>query len=321
MQKVRIFAASPSDMITERAKVETVAGLLKPLADNLDIALDVVDWCAVVPNMGRPEQVILDQLKPTDWDVFIGILWHRFGTSPGGKAQQTEKEYLAGTEEEFNTAYRLWKQFGRPRIMMYRCTRAISPEALDPDQFKRVKEFFAQFSATKGEHPGLYQSFETSDGFEKLLLDNLQRLLLEYGARTSGKPVVSEVVQTFAPKIPDNLPRRTSFFGRGKEMETALRALSPEDRTWGVLVDGIGGIGKTALAIEAAYRCKEKGVFDGFIFVSAKQDVLVPGGIRELTPSAHTLGEFLNETARVLGQIGIAQLASEGKRRALLDTL
>lgn len=321
MKKLRIFAAAPNDLATERAKVETVAALLKPLADNLDIALDVVDWRAVVPDMGRPEQVILDQIEPTAWDVLIGVLWHRFGTPPGAGDPQTQKEYLSGTEEEFKTAYRLWKQHGKPRIMMYRCTRAIPPDALDPDQFKRVKDFFAQFDVNKGEHPGLYQSFDTTEAFEKLLLDNLQRLLLEYGEQIKGKPVAREVVQEFAPRVPDNLPRRAPFFGRDKEMGVALRALSPEDRTWGVLVDGIGGIGKSALAVEAAYRCKEKGLFDAFIFVSAKVNILAPGGILELTPAARTLEEFLNETARALGQTGIAQLAGDGKRRALLDSL
>jgi hypothetical protein len=53
MERLRIFAASPSDMATERAKVETVASLLKPLADHLGIVLEVVDWRSVVPNMGR----------------------------------------------------------------------------------------------------------------------------------------------------------------------------------------------------------------------------------------------------------------------------
>lgn len=321
MQKLRIFTASPSDMAVGRAKVQMVAAMLKPLADNLGIVLDVVDWRSAVSDMGRPEQVILDQLKPTEWDVLIGMLWHRFGTPPGGKDPQTGKEYLSGTEEEFRTAYRLWKGHGKPRIMMYRCLRAIPPDTLDPDQYKRVKEFFNQFDAVRGEHPGLYQSFETTEALEKLLLDNLQRLLLDYGEHLRGKPVEPALVKAFAPKIPDNLPRRAPFFGRDKEIGTVLHALSPADRTWGVLVDGIGGIGKTALAAEAAYHCKEKRLFDAFIFVSAKQNILAPGGIRPLTPAAHTLDEFLNETARVLGQTGIPQLAGDEKRRALLDAL
>jgi len=321
VQKLRIFAASPSDTATERAKIETVAAMLKPLADNLGIVLDVSDWRSAVPNMGRPEQVILDQLEPTEWDVLICILWHRFGTPPGARKPATQAEYSGGTEEEFKTAYNLWKQSGRPRIMMYRCMRAIPPDALDPDQFKRVHEFFKQFEAVKGEHPGLYQTFDNAEAFEKLLLNNLQTLLLDYGERLRGAPVSPEIVRAHAPRVPDNLPRRAPFFGRDKDLGTALHALSPEDRTWGVLVDGIGGIGKTALAVEAAYRCKEKGQFDAFVFVSAKLDRLDPDGIRTLTASARTLDEFLNETARILGQPGIAQLAGDARRQALLDAL
>jgi tetratricopeptide (TPR) repeat protein len=321
MKKLRIFAASPSDTAAERAKVKTVAEQLKPLADALGIVLDVDDWSEVVPDMGRPQQVILDQLKPTSWDVFIGILWHRFGTAPGDKDPQTQKAYLSGTEEEFNTAYRLWKQSKKPRILMYRCTRAVLPDSLDPDQFKRVKEFFKQFDAVTGEHPGLPQSFDTTEAFETLVFDNLMKLVLEYGEQIKGAPVPPEVVQEFAPKLPDNLPRRAPFFGRDKEMETVLRALGPDDRTWGVLLDGIGGIGKTALAVEAAYRVKEKGLFDAFILVSAKQNILDPSGIRELTPVARTVDEFLNETVRVLGQPGIAKLEGDDKRRSLLDAM
>ncbi|HEV7889233.1 MAG TPA: tetratricopeptide repeat protein [Pyrinomonadaceae bacterium] len=321
MQKLRIFAASTSDTAAERSKVAAVAAALKPLADHLDIALDVIDWRSVVPGMGRPEQVILEQLDPTDWNVFLGILWHRFGTPPGGSDAETRREYLSGTEEEFKTAYRLWKEHGRPRVMMYRCTRAIPPEALDPDQFKLVREFFEEFEAVGGEHPGLYQTFDTPESFERLLLDNLQRLLLDYGEQIKGSPIEPQVVQEFAPKVPNNLPRRTSFFGRDKEMKVVMRALSPEDRTWGVLIDGIGGIGKTSLATEAAHRCDESRLFEAFVFVSAKQNALAPGGIREQTPAARTLDEFLNETARVLDRADIPKLAADARRHELLEAL
>jgi NB-ARC domain len=86
-------------------------------------------------------------------------------------------------------------------------------------------------------------------------------------------------------------------------------------------VDGIGGIGKSALAIETAHRAQEDGAFDAFVFISAKENILKPSGIQEQTPAASSLDEFLNETARVLGEIGIAQMSGEGKRRAVLDVL
>lgn len=100
-----------------------------------------------------------------------------------------------------------------------------------------------------------------------------------------------------------------------------MRALSPADRTWGILVDGIGGIGKSAIAIEAAHLSQEKNLFDAFVFVTAKTNILDPSGIKELNPPARTLDEFLNETARVLGQSGIAKLTGDEKHHALLDVL
>jgi len=322
LKKLRLFAASPSDVATERARLETVVGLLKPLADHIGLSVDVVDWRKVVPDMGRPQQVIFDQLQPTTWDVFIGILWHRFGAPPGGKDPQTQKEYLSGTEEEFKTAFRLWEQFQKPRIMMYRCTRQVDLTVVDFDQARKVQEFFAQFDAMKGQHPGLYQSFDTAEAFEKLLWDNLLKILLKYSEEETGQVISPQTVEAIVSRRnPDTLPPRAAFFGRDKEMQRVLYALSPEERGWGVVIDGIGGIGKTALAVEAAYRCKEQNRFEAFIFVSAKQNRLEPSGIKALSPAAVTLDEFVNETARALGQSGIAKLDGETKRKTLLDAL
>lgn len=318
LKKLRIFAASPSDVVSERAKLETVVESLKPMADYLGLTLEVVDWRAIVPDAGRPQQVIFDQLKPTSWDIFIGILWHRFGAPPGA-TDKTGKEYLSGTEEEFKTAYELWKQHGKPRMILYRCTRAL-PFDVDPDQLKNVRAFFKLVEDVKGDYPTLYQPFDTTESFEKLVLNNLQKLLVEYGDE-SKTPITPEVEQVLAPKIPNNLPRRQAFFGRTKEMETVMRALSPDDRTWGVLVDGIGGIGKSAIAIEAAHLSQERNLFDAVVFITAKTNILDPSGIKELNPPAKTLDGFLNETARVLGQPGIAKLTGDEKRRALIDVL
>jgi len=48
-----------------------------------------------------------------------------------------------------------------------------------------------------------------------------------------------------------NLPRKVDFVGRRSELEAVLRALSPLDRAWIVSLTGVGGIGKTELAIQA----------------------------------------------------------------------
>jgi hypothetical protein len=98
LRTLHIFAASPSDMADERVKVGVVISALKPLVDNLSIVVRVIDWRAVVPNAGRPEQVILDQLEPDTWDTFIGTLWHRFGCPTACLLQLPMKALLVHEE-------------------------------------------------------------------------------------------------------------------------------------------------------------------------------------------------------------------------------
>lgn len=202
LRKLRIFLASPSDVASERAKVQTVVAALKPTADYIGVTLEVVGWEQAVPDMMRPQDAIFDHLKPTSWDVFIGILWHRFGTPTGATNAQSGKDYLSGTEEEFKTAYGLWKQYGKPRIMMYRCSRQVDLNAIDFDQAKRVKEFFDQFDAVKGEHPGLYETFDTTETFEKLLLDHLQKLLVAYSKEEKKQPLPQQILNEITPPMP-----------------------------------------------------------------------------------------------------------------------
>jgi len=183
--KLRIFVASPSDVAGERARVHAVIDALNrtgQLADSFGITLEVCDWRThVAPLMGRPEDVVLQQLPVGTWDIFIGILWLRFGTPTGGIDSQTGKAYDSGTEEEFSLAYNAWKRNGRPKILFYRCSRLpTSLDDIDPDQYKRVKTFFAQFDANAA-HPGLYQPFQTADDFERLMRQDLEKLLCDYG--------------------------------------------------------------------------------------------------------------------------------------------
>ena len=318
-KKLRIFLASPSDVATDRAKLETVVESLTPTTDYLGLIVETIDWHDCMPRAGRPQKVIFDQVDPSTWDIFIGILWHRFGTPPAAADPITQKEYLSGTEEEFRKAYRLYRETGRPEIMMYRCKRPY-PIEMDPEQLIMVRNFFKEIENPAGSSPVLVRDYDTTESFEKMMLDHLQKMLIDYGDRAK-KPISPEVARELAPTIPNNLPRRQPFFGRAKEIAEIMRALSPTDRTWGVLLDGIGGIGKTALAIESGHQAQETGLFDAFVFVSAKTNRLDPDGIRELDTSAHTLADFLNETARILGQPGITKLTKEEKRRALLDEL
>lgn len=319
-RKVLIFVASPGDVSIERARLANVIEALNyGLADHLGLMLELKEWGRVAPGMSRAEDVILSQIPVDTWDFFVGILWLRFGTPSGGVDSQSGQKFESGTEEEFKLAYRAWKETGKPRIMFYRCTRPpASMMGFDVAQYHRVENFFEQFDPVKGAHPGLYENFDTPENFERMVRAHLERAIFDYSEKVYGHPIDPETVQAFAAKIPDTLPRRMPFFGRKEEISQALRALSPEDRGWGLVIDGIGGIGKTALAIEVACICKEMNLFDAFVFVTAKRERLEPTGIKQQTLAVTTLNSILNEISRVIGQPGITKLGmSKDKQRAL----
>jgi tetratricopeptide (TPR) repeat protein len=120
---------------------------------------------------------------------------------------------------------------------------------------------------------------------------------------------------------PNNLPRLQPFFGREKELAAIREALDPESRTWGALIDGPGGMGKTSLAVRAAYDCPP-GQFQRIVFVSVKQRELDDDGVRELGSFILPgLLEMLNELARELGQPDIAKAPEDQRIRLLLDAL
>ena len=172
--------------------------------------LEGVTWRDVVPDAGRPQQIIFDQLKPTQWDIFVGILWHRSGTPSNAVNPQTGKLFTSGTEEEFVTAYNLWKQYGKPRIMMYRCTRSF-PFNVDPDQLKQVNDFFKLIQDPKSDYRLLSQNFDTTELFERLILDNLQKLLVEYGEHEKT-PITPEVRASSSTEDSQQSSAPTSFF-------------------------------------------------------------------------------------------------------------
>jgi len=119
--------------------------------------------------------------------------------------------------------------------------------------------------------------------------------------------------------IPDNLPSRPPIFcGRETEVARCLEALSPDVRGWGVTIDGLGGMGKTALALEAAHRAREQAWFDAYAFASAKTARLTPEGVREETLALTSLDAFVREAARVLRCEAAERATDAAERRRLL---
>lgn len=102
--------------------------------------------------------------------------------------------------------------------------------------------------------------------------------------------------------VPHNLPPRGEFVGREAEKADLHEAL--RSRVNLISIDGIGGIGKTSLALEVIYEClkasksdeppEDIATFEGFVWATAKDYDL-------------TVNSLLDTIARVLGYPSIAQ--------------
>jgi len=109
-----------------------------------------------------------------------------------------------------------------------------------------------------------------------------------------------------------NLPACThvDFMGRQTQLNQLLDWLNLDNAAARISVEGIGGVGKTSLVLEAAYRClRTKGTtseplatpsFDAIIFTSAKRKHFTPSGVLKRFKREHTLGHILAAVARTL---------------------
>lgn len=134
---------------------------------------------------------------------------------------------------------------------------------------------------------------------------------------TSGQPSYCNLPHPDYPK----------FIGRETEFQQLLKHINLKYRQHIAIVEGIGGVGKTALVLKAAHLCwqvKQKQIkadadipiFDAIIFTSAKKTWLTSKGILIRPIFEETLQEIFRTIANVLNEPSIimAQEAEEQLR-------
>jgi len=168
VEKLRLFVASPGDVQTERAHVSAVAKELnRGAAGDAGFVLEVVRWeTHARPDVGRVQQLISDQIGPVD--LFVGIMWSRFGTPTGAAG--------SGTEEEFENALRFWREFGRPRMLCYFSRTPIEPPKTieAATQLLKVAQFRERIAAQ-----ALAWHYHSAGEFKDLLREHLHRIIVK----------------------------------------------------------------------------------------------------------------------------------------------
>ena len=109
------------------------------------------------------------------------------------------------------------------------------------------------------------------------------------------------------PSCIDNLPRPdySTFFGRDTERNEILDHLN-HPRAWITIIDGIGGVGKTALALNCGEHIREAALagsndFEHIIWASAKSERLTSYGISQVQPTFSDLSSLIRTILEVTG--------------------
>lgn len=161
---------------------------------------------------------------------------------------------------------------------------------------------------------------------------DIRQALLQLTAAVEKNLLAPPAVPTLvaSPRPYHNIPRPAwvRFVGREEEMAWLRRRLLPSDRAWQIAINGIGGVGKTALALAVAddYRARyhdlpPKERFDAIVWVSAKEEVLTAHGREraDLPGSVlHTLEDVYAAIARVLEREDITRAPSD-EQNALVE--
>jgi hypothetical protein len=171
---IRIFASSPDDVQDERGALEAVVAelgeTLRAFAPEKEVGLELVRWeTHTHPDIapGSSPQAAVDAQIPPDFDVFVGVMWTRFGTPTPSAG--------SGTEHEFRQAYERRRTTGRPAHILFYFCQAPPPYAAmmdNAEQIALVREFRKELSGL-----GLVGAYEDRTLFAEQVRRDLTRLI------------------------------------------------------------------------------------------------------------------------------------------------
>lgn len=171
INEITIFVSSPNDVVEERENLEDIIKDINIVWDKqgVGIRLNLVRWeTHSYPDIGADAQAVINE-QIDDYDIFIGIMWKRFGT-PTGRAG-------SGTAEEFENAYKKFlKNPDKIKVMFYFNDAPIPPREIDT----RHLDLINQFREELGEKGDLYCFYNGPENFSKLVRTHLNLQLTHW---------------------------------------------------------------------------------------------------------------------------------------------
>jgi tetratricopeptide (TPR) repeat protein len=246
----------------------------------------------------RPDEPLDACLKEVEEsDFFLGIYAHRYGYIPtGSDISITEMEYVHARKLGKTIYCFVVDEENQPWL----------PKFMEGEPgTSKLKDFKSRIQT---DHVCAFFTSPEDLGMK------VANALSHYAANhhEAQSPITNHQSPTGS-----TLPTQPYFFGRDKEQKIIADAISPDSRTWGALIDGPGGIGKTALAIKAAHDAPAE-LFERKIFITAKVRELNADGEAKLTDFTRpTYLAMLDELGKELGADGLEKLAPDERPNEL----
>jgi len=211
-QVLSIFLASPGDVSDERGRVDAFVDEWNNLwSEDLGVHLRLVRWeTHAYPAVGADGQDVINTQIGEEYDLFLGIMWKRFGT-PTGRA-------ASGTVEEFERALARYRASGNPQLMFY--FKKVDSDAGDTAaQLQAVQQFRDRLAKKDGV---LYWEFLSSEQFGQLVRVHLTRHIQNWAKRYRQRPETVHAAQS------DLANRFNGYLDNTKKQSVVLPAIISE---------------------------------------------------------------------------------------------
>ena len=174
---IKCFIASPGDTSNEREICEKVfSEINRGIGVAYNFEIQSLRWeNDVHPGIGKDGQDVINRQIDGKYDLFIGIMYTRFGT-PTTQAE-------SGTEEEFSNAYKRAVELKNMEIMFYFNDEKINPSKISIEQYQKVQNFRDNVVAQKC----MYSLYDGINDFEEKLKKHLNTYFHEHYASSDKK--------------------------------------------------------------------------------------------------------------------------------------
>lgn len=188
--KYSIFVASPSDLQEERIAIEEITKELNlTYGIKQDIVIELLKWeTNSAPGISEihPQEIINKDIG-NQYDIFIGLLWKKFGTPTEKAGSGTEEEFLIAFDRFIN------KKENIQVLFYFKDAVPKSLKEINASELIKIENFKTELSEKKA----LYWEFDTCENLKNFLRIHIPKRITNLIENSDEKTKI-KLVETIA---------------------------------------------------------------------------------------------------------------------------